>query len=104
MKDFEGYSHQDIHDLLIENQKLLAQNNKLLKKMNRRSTLAMWGKFIWILIILGIPFAAYYYYIGPYLTELNNSINVVQNKIQGLSDIPAIDKFKEMYNSVQGSQ
>ena len=63
----------DIEDMVIENQKLLAENNKLLKKINRSNTWAFWLRILWIAILLGAPVLVYYYVIAPYYASLESA-------------------------------
>ncbi|MAQ59431.1 hypothetical protein CL638_01835 [bacterium] len=57
---------EDIEEVLIKNQTLLEENNRLLKKINRSNMWAFWLRLLWIAIILGVPFIIYYYLLGPY--------------------------------------
>jgi hypothetical protein len=62
-----------IEEMVIENQKLLAENNKLLKKINRSNTWAFWLRILWIAILLGLPVVVYYYIIAPYYESLETA-------------------------------
>tara|TARA_B100001146_G_C16103960_1_gene400645 strand:+ start:704 stop:964 length:261 start_codon:yes stop_codon:yes gene_type:complete len=57
---------EDIEEVMIKNQTLLEENNRLLKKINRSNMWAFWLRLLWIAIILGVPFIIYYYLLGPY--------------------------------------
>lgn len=89
--------HQLLHELMLENQRLLTENNQLLKKMNRRSILSFWIKIIWLLFIIGAPFILYYYVIEPYFTSFGSSFQTFQ---AGLQEVPG---WKQFYHAVQGN-
>jgi hypothetical protein len=91
-------SHQQLRKLMIENQRLLAENNQLLKKMNRRSILSFWFRIVWTLVLIGVPFVLYFYVIEPYFTSLGSSFETFQN---GLQEVPG---WKQFYQAIQGSE
>jgi len=66
-------NHEEIKKLLVENQRLLMENNQLLNKMRRAAVLGSVFKFIWLLIILGLPVYAYFSYIAPNLDTIKQS-------------------------------
>jgi hypothetical protein len=64
---------EDIEEMVIENQRLLAENNKLLRKIQRANTWAFWLRAVWLAIILGAPFLIYYYIVAPYYQSLDSA-------------------------------
>lgn len=82
--------HQLLHELILENQRLLTENNQLLKKLNRRSVLSFWFRVFWFLFIIGIPFVLYFYVIEPYFTSLGSSFQTFQ---AGLQEVPGWKQF-----------
>ena len=86
---------QALHELLLENQRLMTENNLLLRKMQRRSVWSFWMSMVWYFIILGAPFILYYYVIEPYFTSFALSL---QGFGEGLENIPG---WKQL-NSVIG--
>ena len=91
----EKDDHQIMHELLEENQRLLKENNDLLRKMMRRSTWAMFLRVLWLLVILGAPFALYYYVIEPYFNTVSESLGTLND---GLSAVPGWTQFTEAIN------
>ncbi|MCA9354315.1 MAG: hypothetical protein KC877_02225 [Candidatus Kaiserbacteria bacterium] len=89
--------HQMIHELLLENQRLITENNQLLKKMNRRSIWSFWLKVVWFAVLIGLPFLLYYYIVEPYFTSLGSSFETFQ---QGLQEIPG---WKQFYEAAGGN-
>lgn len=88
--DSNNNEKQILHDLMLENQNLLKENNQLLKKMNNRSLWLFWLKTIWFMVLIGAPVALYYYVLEPYFTSLGNSVETLQDTVQS---IPGIGKF-----------
>lgn len=89
---------QQIRELILENQRLLTENNQLLKKMNRRSVIGFWLRLAWFLFILGIPFVLYFYVIQPYFESLGSSFETFQ---QGLQEVPG---WKQFYQAIGGGE
>ena len=88
--------NQMLHEMAIENQKLLVENNQLLKKMHKASVISLWLRVIWFSIIIGIPFVLYFYIIEPYFTSLGSSFETFQD---GLQEVPG---WKQFYEAVGG--
>lgn len=88
----EDNEHQQIKDLLLENQRLLGENNELLKKIRRNAVWAFWMRLVWTLILLGVPFVLYYFVIEPYFDSLGSSFQTFQ---AGLQEVPGWKQFYE---------
>lgn len=82
--------HQILQELLLENQRLLAENNELLKKIHRSAIWSFWLKFVWFMIIIGAPFILYYYLIEPYFNSFGSSFEQFQ---EGIKEIPGWKQF-----------
>jgi len=93
----ESNEHSQIRELLLENQKLMADNNKLLKKLHRNAVVTFWMRIAWFVIIIGLPFVLYFYIIEPYFTALGSSFTTFQS---GLQEIPGWKQFYEAIRSV----
>ena len=92
----EQDSHQQIRQLLLENQRLLTENNQLLKKVHRNAVWTFWIRIIWICMIIGLPFVVYYFVVEPYFEALGSSFETFR---AGLQEIPG---WKQFYDAVQG--
>jgi predicted anti-sigma-YlaC factor YlaD len=64
-------------ELLTKNNQLLADNNEMLHKQERRAKWALVGKVIWFLIIVGMPLLVLYY-----LQDTLNNLLGVSTTIQ----------------------
>jgi hypothetical protein len=60
----------DALGLARENNRLLVENNELLKKMDRRYIRGFWVKLIWFAILIGLPILFYSYFINSYMSLL----------------------------------
>ncbi|MBX9906964.1 hypothetical protein K2X96_03640 [Patescibacteria group bacterium] len=67
--------------LLEENLTLAKENNVLLKKLYRDSIIGLVIKVIWFAVVIGLPFALYFYILEPYLKALGSSYGHVQDGI-----------------------
>ena len=97
MQPENQHEHEKMQRLLLENQKLLAENNELLKKLQRNARVTMWVRIIWFLFIIGIPFVLYFYIIQPYFDALGSSFGTFQT---GLQEIPG---WKQFWEALRGS-
>jgi Trk-type K+ transport system membrane component len=84
--------HQLLQELILENQRLLSDNNQLLRKMYRSSVLSFWLRIISTLFFIGAPFVLYYYVIEPYFDSMGSSFSTFQ---EGLQEIPGWKQFYE---------
>ena len=50
----------ELKRILRRNIKLTKENNQLLKKLQRQNLISLWLKIIWFVILVGLPFIAYY--------------------------------------------
>lgn len=90
-------THEEMKALLQQNQELLEQNNKILRKMNRRSLWAFWVTALWYLFLLGLPFALYFYILGPYFEAFGSSIEVFNAGMKEIPGVKALDETIRMY-------
>jgi hypothetical protein len=88
----ERSHHEKIEELLKENQRLLIENNTLLRKMRRTAIISSLLRFLWFVVLLGTGAYTYYTYIQPNLetikakvTELD-AVMIDPSAIKGLYD------------------
>lgn len=94
----ETSREERIEALLKENQRILAENNVLLRRMHRTALLSSFFRFIWFLIILGSGAYAYFTYIQPNLDTIKTEMNTLRLMI------PTGEKLKELYESIQAEE
>ena len=77
--------------LLREMYEMTEENNRILRKMNRRSLWSGFFRLLYWIIVLAIAFGAYYY-VQPYLKVLLNTYDSVSTQL---------GQVKTVTNSVQ---
>ncbi len=70
--------HEEIKKLLVENQRLLLENNQMLHKMRRSAFLGTIFKIVWFLFVLGVPVYLYFSYIKPNMGNLLEQYGALQ--------------------------
>jgi hypothetical protein len=88
----------EMKHLLEKNSKLLEENQVLLKKMHRSAVWGMWIRIIWYVMLVGLPFALYFYILEPYFTALGSSYEVFST---GMQEIPGWKQFNETLNAIK---
>ncbi len=87
--------NNEIKSLLRENQRLLIENNQLLKSMRRSSIIGTIFRVIWFTILLGVPVYIYFTYIQPNWDNL-------KAKVDNLEQVTAeLDGAKEWFDSLK---
>ncbi len=82
--------HSELKGLILENQRLLAENNELLKKMHRSTVRHFWLNVIWIVFLLGAPLILLYQFVMPKYESL------------GGTDTPALGGQLKDLNELRG--
>lgn len=90
--------HASIKMMLERNHALLEDNNKLLHKMYRYSIISMWLRVIWYVVLIGLPFALYFYVLEPYFTALGASYETFN---AGIQEIPGWKQFNDVLKSYE---
>lgn len=91
-------NHSDEKDmlkaLLVENQRLLRENNTLLRKMRRSARWAFAFRMLWFAMLLGVPVALYYFLLEPNLQTLERSYSILQ---MGTEDMIGMREFFDSF-------
>jgi hypothetical protein len=91
----------EIRYILEQNTALLKENNLLLKKMYRNAVWGFWFRIVWYLMLVGLPFALYFYILEPYFTALGSSY---QTFSAGMQEIPGWKQFMNTLDAVKASR
>jgi hypothetical protein len=91
----------EIKYLLEKNTELLKENNLLLKKLHRHAVIGFWFRIVWYVVLIGLPFALYFYILEPYFTALGSSYEVFS---AGMQEIPGWKQFSETLEAVKQSK
>lgn len=86
--------NNEIKKLLEENLTLAKENNALLNKIHRWNVFAMSLKVFWFLLLIGFPFALYFFVFEPYFTALGSDYEVFKN---GINEVPGIKVFGRFF-------
>lgn len=78
--------------LLTENHALLSENNRLLKKIHRNALIEFGVRICWYVLLIGLPFALYFYMIQPYFTAIGFSFETL---LLGMQELPFYENFVE---------
>lgn len=95
------HTHQEIQRLLQENHRLLAENNTLLKKIHRNALIEFGVRICWYVLLIGLPFALYFYMIEPYFTAIGFSFETL---LLGMQELPFYENFVEAIQQANEQQ
>lgn len=96
-EETKGESHGDLHGELLrltkENNELLKENHEYLRKMYRNDMIGIVIRILWYAILIGLPFAVYFYVLQPYFELLGSDYDTFR---AGMGEIPGL-KWLETY-------
>lgn len=83
--------HEEMLRLLRENNALAKDNNKILHRLYRYSIAGFVFKCIWFAIIIGLPFAIYYYLLAPYFGAFGTNYETMS------ASMPWLNTWEEFF-------
>ncbi len=86
-------SHSEMKAALDKNAELLEENNALLKKIHRNGLWGFWLRVIWYVVLIGLPFALYFYILEPYFTALGSNYEIFKT---GINEIPGLKGLEQL--------
>jgi hypothetical protein len=87
--------HDEIKTILLENQRLLGENNELLHKLHRKNVRDFWIRIVWFIFVAIMPLLVYQYYIKP----MYASILPTTGGMGGI-DIEKVGELQELLKSL----
>jgi len=78
--------HDTLKVLLLENQKILMENNQYLRKLHRSLVWGLWLRIVGWVFLLGLPVIAYYYLLEPYISVISGSMPTLQGGVEELRE------------------
>ncbi len=81
---------------------LLEENSRMLHKLQRYHTVTFWMTMLWYALLIGLPFAVYYYVIGPYVQALGLSEWQFDN--ESWREIPGFRQFEHLFGIREGGE
>ncbi|MEZ4104167.1 MAG: hypothetical protein R3B60_02685 [Candidatus Paceibacterota bacterium] len=94
MSTYQDNDENEIKDLIKENQRLLIENNQLLRQMRRHSIIGAIFRFLWFVLVISIPVYIYFQYVQPNWENLTTKINELEQTSAEVGEI------KEWFNSL----
>lgn len=82
----------DLKEVLDRQNRLLEDNNRILHQLHRYEMINFWSKLVWYALLIGAPFALYYYVLEPYFSAFGASYDTFS---AGMNEIPGIKTFEE---------
>ncbi len=92
-----GNDDNTIQSLLKQNKALLEENNFLLKKIRRTGAIGFWFRIVWYLVLIGLPFALYFYILEPYFNALGSNYEVFKAGIGEIPGLRGLDTLLESF-------
>ena len=89
----ESNDHEDMLRVMKQNAELIRENNKILKKIYRQNIASIAIRILWICVIVGVPFAVYFYVLEPYFDAFGSNYEVFK---QGMAEIPGLKGLGEI--------
>ena len=86
LKSSEAH-HEELYRLLKENTDLVRENNEILKKLYRHTMIGLVLRIAWYTILIGLPFAVYFYLLQPYFEAFGANYETFR---QGMAEIPGL--------------
>ncbi len=90
-------TEEEILKLVRENAELVRENNVLLKKLYRNEMIALSLRIVWYGILIGMPFALYFYILEPYFNAFGSNYEVFR---QGMAEIPGLKGLEHLLPSI----
>ncbi len=79
--------HRELKRLIEENTKLTRENNVLLRKLHRNSVIGNIMRVVWYGLLIGLPFALYFYLLEPYFVAMGSNYEIFR---QGIEELPGL--------------
>jgi len=92
-----GEEHNEILRLLRENTVLVKENNEFLRKMYRNDMIGIWLRVVWYAVLIGMPFALYFYILEPYFNAFGSNYETFR---QGMAEIPGLKGLENFLPSI----
>jgi hypothetical protein len=88
--------HEEILRLTRENSELIKQNHEYLRKMYRNDMIGITLRVVWYAVLIGLPFAVYFYVLEPYFQAFGANYEVFR---QGMAEIPGLKGLEQFLPS-----
>lgn len=89
----EENDHAFLRQLIERNTALLEENNKMVKQLYRWSIFNGVLRVLWYVVLIGLPFALYFYFLEPYFSAFGSSYETFE---MGVGEIPGFKAFNNL--------
>ncbi len=86
--------HEEIKKLLEENLAIGKENKKTLTSIRRIGIIELILRLLWYAILIGLPFAFYFYILGPYFDSMGASYGQFS---KGMQELPGVKVFGTIF-------
>ena len=86
----------ELKRLIKENATLIRENNVLLRKLHRNSVIELVLRVVWYALLIGIPFALYFYVLEPYFEAFGSDYETFR---EGLNELPGLKGIENILPS-----
>ncbi len=90
-------THSEILGILKENARLVKENNEMLHKMYRYDVITFWLRIVWYGVLIGLPFAVYFYFLEPYFEAFGSNYELFR---QGMAEIPGLKGLETLLPAI----
>lgn len=88
--------HAEMLRLIQENNALIKENHVLLKKLYRNEMIGIAFRIVWFAILIGLPFAVYFYLLEPYFEAFGANYETFR---LGMAEIPGLKGLEQLLPS-----
>lgn len=89
--------HREMMRLLNENNSLLKDNNRILRILHRNAIIEFILRAVWYGLLIGLPFALYFYVFQPYFKAMGANYEVFR---QGINEVPGLKGIESLLPSL----
>ncbi|MCA9364005.1 hypothetical protein KC727_02195 [Candidatus Kaiserbacteria bacterium] len=89
----EHGEHDELKRLIKRNTELLEQNHTLLKKLHRNSVIELVFRVLWYGLLIGLPFAVYFYFLEPYFDAVGANYETFRT---GIAELPGLKGLEHL--------
>jgi hypothetical protein len=80
----------ELKELVLQNQRLLTENNSLLNKLHRHAVRGFWLNVAWILLFVVLPLLAVVKLVMPFYSSLESSSESLESQLNNLQEIQGL--------------
>lgn len=87
--------YAELKEIVLENQRFLAEINERLKKQERKQKRDFWLKVTWFFVLFIAPMIIFYWYIAPMYSSMGGSGTSLEGSLKNLNEINSFLKSQQ---------